>query len=286
VSLNSEFVKELLVEALGNEAIEIRIAAGEMLVQSEAREVYSRVVQAMLQIANAKLPQDFRRRAGRVLRDIPGGGVTFYQPVQAALGAREWRHALQLIEAAMQILPQDVDLFWWRGHALRGLGERKLAAESFERARELEWRVSAIPQALAETLLDLGEYARAIEAARNGVEIAPDDAEAQSILAFSTYKGGAIDESVEAASKAVALDPVHSEAIWILVLGRLRQANLDESRAAIQHALRVRELLSPGLDTSFEATVLKELASIKIDNSDILKLVAKVKDAIVPKGIN
>jgi hypothetical protein len=120
-----------------------------------------------------------------------------------------------------------------------------------------------------------------MEAARRGVEIAPHDPEALSILAWSSYKAGAIQEGVEAASKALDLDPVHSKALWIVLLGHLHLANLEESRSASQHALTVRRVLSPGLDTSFVASFLKELESIKPNNPDISLVVKEIDDALV-----
>ena len=125
-----------------------------------------------------------------------------------------------------------------------------LAADSYQRAFELEQWASVIPVALAQTFLELGDFPRAMETARRGLEIDPGDAEAHSILAWSSYKAGAIPEALEAASKAVDLDPVHADAIWIVLPGHIRQANLEQSRSTFQHALRVRQLLSPGLDAS------------------------------------
>ena len=160
------------------------------------------------------------------------------------------------------------------------LGQTGPAAKSFQHAFELEKQASLIPQELAQTFLELPDYPRAMEAARRGTEIAPGDAEAQSILAWSSYKAGAIPEAVEAASKAVDLDPVHSDAIRIAILGHIRQRNLEQSRLAFQHAMRVRRVLSPGLDTSFLTSFIKELEGIKTDNAEMLQLIAEIKDAL------
>ncbi len=50
-------------------------------------------------------------------------------------------------------------------------------------------------------------------------------------------------------------------AMWILVLGHLSQGSVAEARAAFQHALKVRQYLSPGLDDSFMAVFVDELDS-------------------------
>jgi hypothetical protein len=85
---------------------------------------------------------------------------------------------------------------------------------------------------------------------------------------------------VEAANKAVDLDPVHSDAIWIVLLGHIRQENLEKARSAFQDALRVLQLLSPGLDASFVPSFVKELENIKTDNAEILRLMEQIKEAL------
>jgi tetratricopeptide (TPR) repeat protein len=271
----------LLGDALSDNAVEVQVAAGDALAQLKAQELYGQVAERMVHVAKADQSQDLRRRAGKVLTAIPGGVEPFHQPIQAELERGRWERALQLIATTLEILPEDVDLFWWRGYALRSLGRLGQAAKSYQHASELEKQDSVIPQALAQTFLELPDYPRAMEAARRGTEIAPGDADAQSILAWSSYKAGAIPDAVEAASKAVDLDPVHSDAIWIALLGHIRQGNLEEARAAFKHALQVRCVLSPGLDTSFLTSFMKELAGIKTDNVEISRLMSEIKAALL-----
>jgi tetratricopeptide (TPR) repeat protein len=278
--LKSEVVKKSMVDALADNSLEIQVAAGEALIRAEAPELYGRVAEVMLQIVKADQAQDLRRRAGNVLGAIPGGVEPLHAPIQAELVGDQAETALQMIAATLEILPEDVDLFWWRGHALRSLGRLNDAADSYQHAFELEKQASVIPQAIAQTFLDLHDYPRAMEAARQAVEIAPGDADAQSVLAWSSYNAGTIQDAVTAASKAVDLDPVHNSAIWVVLLGHIRQANLGESRSAFQHALRVRQLLSPDPDTSFVTTFLKELQGIKGDNAEISRLIEEINSAL------
>ncbi len=280
-NLKSEFVQKSLVVALSDNAVEVRLAAGQALVRVQAHDEYRHVAEAMVQIAEANLTQDLRRRAGKVLSEIPTGLDAFHRPVQAALNSAEWQRALDLINAALEISPDDVNLFWWRGYALRNLGELGQAADSYARAAELEKQTPVIPQALAQTFLELGDFQRALDAVRRGIEIDPGDAESQSILAWCSYKVGEIDAAVKAARMAVDLDPVHGDAIWIILLAHIRQSDLGEARSAFQHALRVRQLLSPGLDTSFITSFLKELEDISTEDVEISRLLGDIKDALV-----
>lgn len=137
-----------------------------------------------------------------------------------------------------------------------------------------------IPQVLAQTFLELDDPQRAIEAARRGVEINPEDAEILSILAWSSYKAGAIPEAIAAASRALDLDPVHGDALWIVLLGHLRQADAGAAQAAFHRAERVRQLLSSGLDTSFLRTFTDELESIETADADISRLLEEINHAL------
>ncbi len=278
--LNSDAVQKSLIDALVDKTVDVQVAAGEALVKIGAQDHYERVTEVLLQVAKADHALELRQRAGKVLTAISGGVETLYRPIQAELDRARWERALGMIEATLEIIPEDPNLFWWRGYALRSLGRLGPAADSYQHASNLANQAFEIPQALARTFLDLRNYPRAMAAARRGTEIAPGDAEAQSILAWSSYKVGAIPEAVEAASKAVDLDPVHSDAIWIAILGHIRQGNLEKSRLAFQHAMRVRRILSPGLDTSFLTSFIEELAGIKTDNVEISRLMVEIEDAL------
>jgi tetratricopeptide (TPR) repeat protein len=271
---------DCLADALADAAIEVQLAAGEALVHLEAHDRYGRVAETMFAIAQVSQSKDFRQRAAAVLKSIPGGFELFYHPIQLDFARGEAEHTLKLIQDTLDIIPEDVNLFWWRGHVLRLLGRLQQAADSYQHASELDKWSPAITHALAETLLELHDYPRAKEAASRAVEIAPGVADARSLLAWSCYKEGAIPDAIEAARIAVDLDPVHSDAIWIVLLGHIRNANLAESHSAFNHAQRVWQLLAPGLDISFLTTFLKELEDIKTDNGEISQLVTEIKASI------
>jgi tetratricopeptide (TPR) repeat protein len=279
-NLKCDVVQRSLADALADHAAAVQVAAGEALIRIEARELYGRIAEAMMQVTKSGQPQEFRQRAGKVLSAIPGGVEPFYRPIQEELNRGGSNRVLDMIEATLEVLPGDANLFWWRGHALRSLGRLDQAADSFQRAGELEEGASIIPQALAQTFLELGDFPRAMEIARRGVEIDPRSADAASILAWSCYKAGAIPEAIEAARRAVDLDPVHGDAIWIVLLAEIRQANPEEARSAFEHARRVRQLLSPGLDTSFLPSFLKELESIDTGEAEISRLIDDIKEAL------
>jgi tetratricopeptide (TPR) repeat protein len=256
------------------------VAAASVLVQSKADELYGRLADTAMRVAKGTHPLPLRRRAAAVLMAIPAGLDPLYKPIQAELLRDQPERALATIEETFAIIPDDVNLFWWRGFALRKLGRLELAAESYQRAFDLENQASVIPQALAQTFLELGDVARASESARRGVELNPGDADAQAILAWCSYKNNETQTAIDAASKAVALDPVHGDAVLLVLLAHLREGDLENARKAFQHARLVHELLSPGLDTSFVATFLRELRQLEPRSSDLSALISEIMSSL------
>jgi tetratricopeptide (TPR) repeat protein len=278
-TLESDVVRRSLTDALSDNSAGVQVAAADALVRMKAQECYGRIAEVMLHVATADQGQVLRPRAGEVLSKMPGGVEPLYQPIMEHLARARAEPALQMIEASLEILPEDANLFWWRGHALKSLGRLDQAADSFQRASGL-LQASVITQVLAQTYLELGDSSRAMATGRRGVEMEPGNADAQSILAWSCYKAGEIPEAIEAAGKALDLDPVLADAIWILLLAHLRQGNLGQSRAAFQHAVRVRQLLSPGLVSSFLTAFMKEVQSITTEDPETWRLIEEIKDTL------
>jgi len=74
-ALESEFVQESLADALANSAVEVQVAAGEALVQMEAREMYGRVAETMLEVAKAQRGPEWAM-LGSNQRPLPCEGST------------------------------------------------------------------------------------------------------------------------------------------------------------------------------------------------------------------
>jgi tetratricopeptide (TPR) repeat protein len=124
-----------------------------------------------------------------------------------------------------------------------------------------------------------------MKVAQRGVEIAPDDADAQSILAWCSYNAGATRDSVLASTKAVDLDPTHADAIWIAILARARDGDIEGARAAFEHAVSVRSFLARGFDESFIPDFQKALEDIT--SAEMLPFVIEVRQALAtgPRSI-
>jgi HEAT repeat protein len=278
--VSSPAVVESVAGALDDGDSAVRFEAARTLLALDATPLQAHARQVLVAIATNPGSSALRLAAGSVLSELSGGLEPIYHPIQAALGCNEPQAALDLINGALEIVPDDVNLLWWRGHAQNALGLRAQAAASWRRALELQEHAAEIPPVLADTLIDLGDFARAVEVARHGAELSTYSADAHVLLAWSCYRASSIEEAVAAARLACDLDPVHPRAIWILALALLRVPALGEARAAADHALRVRQLLSPGLDTSFLATFTEELGAIPAADEATVQLIAELRQRL------
>ena len=281
-SFDSDLLQERLATALNSDSCEVQVNAAHALSQLNSEGLYPQITKVMCEVIESIQTVSIRQRAGEILAAIKGGLDPLHEPIRTELTRGEWERALEVIEDTFEVLPEDASLFWWRADALTALGRLDQAAEAYERAAQLADGVSMIPQALSNTFVKLGDYERAVNAARKAVLISPTDAEAQATLARSSYKAGSIEETVGAATTAVDFDPVHHEAIWLVLLAYINRANVAESRSAFQHAMRVRQCLSPGLDESFVPVFLDELDRINSNNAEISQLVDEIKNALRP----
>ena len=278
--VSSPAIVEWVARALDDGDPAVRVAAAGVLCELDAPVLRARAQQAVLAIATSPGPQALRRAAGDVLWQLPGGREPIHHPIRAALERGEPQCALDRIAAALEILPDDADLFLRRGLAQAALGLQGQAAASLWRAFELQPRATELPPVLAELLIDLGDFEEAVQVARRGVALSEHSADAHALLAWSCYRASSIDEAVAAARLACDLDPVHPRATWILVLALLRAPAPAEARAAADHALRVRQLLSPGLDTSFVATFTEELGALPAADEATAQLVGELRQRL------
>jgi tetratricopeptide (TPR) repeat protein len=279
--LRSDTVVYRLAQALDAQGATEQLAAAEALVALEAQPLFGRVAQRLLELAQSGIEPGLRRRAGEALRQIPDGLAPLYQPIQEAIGRDDARAALTPIASALECVPADANLLWWQGHALRDIGRLDEAVSSFEQALVAAPQAPEIPQTLARTYWQLGDPARAGVAAQRGVEIAPLDAHAHAVLAWSSFKAGSFEPAAAAAVRAVDLDPVHGDAIWIAVLAQIRCGAETAARSAYDHALRVWRHLSPGLDDSFLTQFRDEIAATHCTRAGLQQLLQQIRaDAV------
>src|SRR5207253_18299 len=116
--VDSNAARALLADGLIDNSPAVRVAAADALITSGAQEIYGRISEIMFQIVQSN-NGELRQRAGSILSKLPGGLDAVHRPIQDALLRGDAEGALQLTQEELKTFPEDVDLFWWKGHALK-----------------------------------------------------------------------------------------------------------------------------------------------------------------------
>jgi Flp pilus assembly protein TadD len=99
--------------------------------------------------------------------------------------------------------------------------------------------VASIALASAWQLYQLGQFGAAVVAVQQHLAQAPEDSEAQRLLAHAALDDGDTRTALTAAAKAVLLSPADAHAYFAMSLGNQRAGNPDVAEQAIREALRL-----------------------------------------------
>jgi predicted O-linked N-acetylglucosamine transferase (SPINDLY family) len=182
--------------------------------------------------------------------------------------------ALAHIAVALELNPNFIDAYIWRGLALQALGRLQEAEASYRRALIFNPRhfdalcnlagvlvlshrpLEAIPhleQAIAQhgnraeahynlgrALMDIGRPEAAAKSLRKAVQLRPDHVEAQTNLGACLIDLGQKDEAVICLERALALDPTRPEGHFNLARARSEKTGAAETEAMLRAALELR----------------------------------------------
>lgn len=110
--------------------------------------------------------------------------------VEAFLQAGDPQAANHVVSRALEQHPDDVRLLELQGRALTGLGFRRPAERSLERAVELDPSRRDAWLALARVRMELGHEAKALEPLNRAIELGSDDYEVWRMLARASRAAG------------------------------------------------------------------------------------------------
>ena len=143
--------------------------------------------------------------------------------------------ALVDAEKARDVSPATYYVHWYRGRALREMGQTSEAVAAFVEAIRLE------KQAVQDSTRVLNKHFEAVqetrEYARELVRADPDNADFWSLLATAALSLGRYDEAADAASRVLAIRPNDSAALAIRGAAALRGGNVASARDDFQAAL-------------------------------------------------
>lgn len=97
--------------------------------------------------------------------------------------------------------------YWVMGKAYQALNQSENACDAFGRSFAIQKDNPDVAREYMFECLNLGRTAEAIDAARHGVELSPNDAGLVANLALAYLVGGQIDEAVTAIDKSLKIAP-------------------------------------------------------------------------------
>jgi Flp pilus assembly protein TadD len=128
------------------------------------------------------------------------------------------------------------------------LDDPAAAADIFRRAGELDATNPYARRMLGFALMSMGDLTNAEKSLVEAVELAPDDAKSQMLLASTYYRLGRFPEAESHFKAAITADPVPSEPYYNLALLCVKTKRFEAAREFYNHALERGALPDPALE--------------------------------------
>jgi tetratricopeptide (TPR) repeat protein len=191
----------------------------------------------LLALIKAARYLEAENEAREILNLHPTAAVV-WQMLGLALAA-QGRDALQPLEMAAQLLPNDAGVYNNLGNALGRLGELDEAVASFRRALLLNPDFAEAHNNLGHALLDLGQPGNAAASCRRAIGLRPRYAEAHDNLGCALLELGRFDDAAASHRRALEIEPGFAEARNNLGLALLELGRVDDALASYRRALEI-----------------------------------------------
>jgi tetratricopeptide (TPR) repeat protein/outer membrane murein-binding lipoprotein Lpp len=234
--------KELLVEAakdLGkddeklNEAIDLFDGAELALTPEEQKLVADQQVDGEFISPFAR----DRATVNRATSDLNRELESYDRAATKAYLAGRLLPTRELFELMVEQHPGHVPALCKLGVVQMKLDQPLDAAESFQRAIELDGNNAYANRMLGYALLKTGDLAAAVPHVKRSVELAPDDAKAYLLLGTISYRLGDTGEAESNFKAAISADPVPSEPYFNLAMICAKSSRLEDGREYYSQAL-------------------------------------------------
>ncbi len=177
-------------------------------------------------------------RAQVLLQQHPQSGLLW-----KALGVArrmQGKDALEALEKATLLLPQDAETHSNLGNALLDLHRSRDAVDSYRRALKIAPDFADAHSNLGNALQTLGLLDEAVASYRRALQIKPQYAEAHGNLANALRRLGLLDEAVASYRRALQFKPDFAEAHSNLGNALRGLGRLEEAAASYRRALQIR----------------------------------------------
>lgn len=182
---------------------------------------------------------------GRAYELDPSDAAVINNLALGHLDAQNWQSAAELLQEGVSKHPEDASLWLNLGMAQRGLEHLDDAVASFRRAIELDTGNASGTAAtasthLAVTLLQAGDHAGAMEAARRALELDPESVEGWNYLGLAQQSAGDVASAQQSLRHALDLDPARADTANNLGNAYFAAGDYDAAAQSFRTALELR----------------------------------------------
>jgi tetratricopeptide (TPR) repeat protein len=193
------------------------------------------MVNRVASLANSGRYADLQGLAAELVAAHPDSG--FAWKALAVSLTMQGKEALQSLERAASLLPNDADCHSNLGSALRRLGRLPEAAASYRRALAIRPLVAEIWSNLGNVFKEWGQIDDAFAAYHKALELKPNFAHAHNNLGNAYQLVGKLEEAAACYAQAIALDTGYTEALVNLGIVRRLQNRTASALESCQRAL-------------------------------------------------
>jgi predicted O-linked N-acetylglucosamine transferase (SPINDLY family) len=195
------------------------------------------VLNELAALMNGGHAVDLEDKCRDLLNRHPTSGV-IWQILGISL-ARQGKDALEAVERAAHLLPDDAGAQINLGNALGRLGRLDEAVRAFRRGLALNPQYAEAHESLGNALLDLGRYAEAAAGYRRALEIAPGIAETYNNLGCALRALGKLDDALASFRRALDIEPSLADAHCNLGVALRLMGRTGDARTACRRALEI-----------------------------------------------
>jgi tetratricopeptide (TPR) repeat protein len=187
---------------------------------------------------NAGRHVELESRARILAEQYPASG--FVWKVLGVALSIQGKDALQALQNAAILLPNDAEAHYNLGNTLRDSGQAEHALESYRRALRIKAEFAEAHHNLGNALRDLGRFDEAVENFRRALQIKPVFAKAHFNLGNVLRDIGQLDDSAAHFRLALQIEPAYAEAHYNLGNALRDLGRFDEAEASYCLALTIK----------------------------------------------
>ncbi len=195
-------------------------------------------VEALLALYNARRYAEAESGARAMLVQYPGFG--FGWKLLGGILQKQGKNALPALRKTAQLIPDDPNVHYNLGVALRSAGQLDEAVTHYRHAVKLKPDFAEAHGNLGNTLKDLGQFDEAIASYRRALSIRPDAADTYINLGIALNVLGRAEDAAASYRKALEVKPDHVLACYNLGNTLKDLGRFEEAIASYRRAIEIK----------------------------------------------